>query len=191
MIGLKQAKHNTAMQFGRQIGQVCFSYATDNIANGNLYPADSTGLAISQDLINANYVTDPSVFAIISQVGYQAPTSSGSAITLKQQSVSWSYTCVSLTTTGGLSSSASDLTPLVYFNNGFGTAVTPNLKGGGGAVSVTYGADAPFGTDGVAVFYKGNNAVYLKAGLAGGSPGQITAFISANDTDSTTYTVAP
>jgi prepilin-type N-terminal cleavage/methylation domain-containing protein len=189
--GIKQAKHNAAMQTGRQIGQVTFSYSTDNTANGNLYPADTSALAISQDLINANYVTDPSIFAVTSQPLYQAPTSSGTAITLKAQSVSWSYTCISLNTTGGISSSASDLTPLVFFNNGFSTAVSNTLQGGTGtAVAVTYGAAAPFGTDGAAVFYKGNNALYLKAGLAG-TVGQIASFISANDIDSTKYNVAP
>jgi hypothetical protein len=65
------------------------------------------------------------------------------------------------------------------------------LQGGtGSGVSVTYGANAPFGNDGAAVFYKGSNAVYLKAG-ATGTPGQIPNFISADDTDNTAYLVAP
>src|SRR5271167_3655920 len=55
--GIKQAKHNAAMQLGRQIGQVCFSFSTDNVQGGNAYPADTTGAKIAQDLLNANYVT--------------------------------------------------------------------------------------------------------------------------------------
>src|ERR1039458_5660680 len=55
--GIKQAQHNAAMQTGRQIGQMCFSYATDNTANGGAYPSDATGSAIAQDLINSNYAT--------------------------------------------------------------------------------------------------------------------------------------
>ena len=70
--GIKQAKHNAALQTGRQIGQVCFSYATDNTVNGNAYPADKTAVAIAQDLMNANYVTDPSIFAVTSQAGINA-----------------------------------------------------------------------------------------------------------------------
>ena len=66
---IKQAKHNSALQTGRQIGQVCFSYATDNTQNGNAYPADKTAVAIAQDLMNANYVTDPTIFAVTSQAG--------------------------------------------------------------------------------------------------------------------------
>src|SRR5271156_2722853 len=61
--GIKQAKHNTALQTGREVGQVCFAYESDT----GFYPADATGVAIAQDLITANYVTDPSVFAISSQ----------------------------------------------------------------------------------------------------------------------------
>jgi prepilin-type N-terminal cleavage/methylation domain-containing protein len=188
--GIKQAQHNASMQWGRQLGQVCFSYATDNSQNGNAYPADATGLAICQDLLNANYVQDPNLFGVPQQSGYTKPTTSGTGTTLVNTNVSWSFTCVALTTTGGITSTASDLTPLVYFNNGAGTAVTtPFPASPGTAKSVTYGTAAPFKTDGAAVFYKGNNAVYLKA--LGATAGQITGFISANDTDSTTYLIAP
>ena len=187
--GIKQAKHNAAMQQARQIGQVCFSYSTDNTANGNLYPADSTGLTIAQDLMNANYVTDPGMFAITSQTGYTAPTTSGSG-GLTTTNVSWSFTVVSTNTSGGVSSSTGDLTPLVFFDNGWGTAVTSAVKGTGANVAVTYGSSAPFGTDGAAIFYKGNNALYVKAGFTG-TPGLISNFIALTDTDSTSYQVAP
>src|SRR5476651_1542638 len=62
--GIKQAKHNASMQTGRQIGQMCFSFATDNVVNGNAYPADTNGAAIASDLLNANYASDPSVFLV-------------------------------------------------------------------------------------------------------------------------------
>jgi prepilin-type N-terminal cleavage/methylation domain-containing protein len=187
--GIKQAKHNASMQQARQIGQVCFSYSTDNVQNANAYPADTTGLAVSQDLINANYVTDPSVFGVASQASFTPATASGTSVTLAQDSVSWSYTVLSTSTSGGITSASSDLIPLVYFNNGFGTAVaTPKAVPGTG-MTVTYGTAAPFGTDGAAIFYKGNNAVYVKA--LGSTAGQITGFISADCTDTTTYQVAP
>jgi prepilin-type N-terminal cleavage/methylation domain-containing protein len=188
--GIKQAQHNSAMQTGRQIGQMCFSYATDNTQNGNAYPADSTGMAIAQDLLNANYATDPGVFGISQQKGYTKATTTGTSSTLVPASVSWSFTCNSLSTTGGITSSTSDLMPLVFFNNGFSTAVASTLKATPGtAIPETYSAAAPFGTDGAAIFYKGNNAAYLKA--TGTTAGQITTFISANCTDTATYTVAP
>jgi prepilin-type N-terminal cleavage/methylation domain-containing protein len=190
--GIKQAQHNAAMQYGRQIGQMCFSFATDNIQNGNAYPADTSGMAICQDLINANYATDPNTFGIPQQPKYQKPITSGTGTTLVAANVSWSFTCVAATTTGGITSTASDLTPLVYFNNGIsGSPLTsPFPAQPGTAKTVTYGTQAPFGTDGAAIFYKGNNAVYVKAGTGGVGTGVIPAFLSANDTDTTAYVIA-
>ncbi len=190
MYAIKIAQHNASMQWGRQLGQVCFSYATDNSQNGNAYPADATGMAICQDLLNANYVQDPNLFGVPQQAGYTKPVTSASGTTLVNTNVSWSFTCTALTTVGGVTASASDLTPLIYFNNGFGTAVTsPFPATPGTAKSVTYGNSAPFRTDGATIFYKGNNATYVKA--LGTIPGQITTFISANDMDTTTYVIAP
>ena len=187
--GIKQAQHNSAMQTGRQIGQMFFSFATDNTQNGNAYPADATGLAVAQDLINGNYATDPNVFGISQETGYAKPTSTSTGTTLVQANVSWSFSCVTATPGGGITSAASDLTPLVYFNNGIGvTLTTPFPASPGTAKPITYAATAPFGTDGAAVFYKGNNAQYLKA--TGSPAGTITTFISANDTDTTTYVIA-
>src|ERR1700727_216318 len=70
---IKQAQHNAAMQYGRQIGQMCFSYSTDNIQNGNQYPADASGMAVCQDLLNAGYASDPNVFGVAQQLGYTKP----------------------------------------------------------------------------------------------------------------------
>src|SRR5271154_5128336 len=67
MNGLKQAKRNAYMQQSRQVGQVCFSYATDNTANGNAYPSDTSALLIAQDLLNAGYATDPNLFGVPGQ----------------------------------------------------------------------------------------------------------------------------
>jgi prepilin-type N-terminal cleavage/methylation domain-containing protein len=194
--GIKQAQHNAAMQYGRQIGQMCFSFATDNSSDGNKYPADTTGLAICQDLLTAGYATDPNVFGISQQTGYTKPVSTGTTTTLVNTNVSWSFTCVALNkqtatvTGGGLTSAASDLTPMIYFNNGAGVSIPspfPALAGTAKTVALT--AACPYGTDGIAVFYKGNNAVYLKAGTT--TPGTVDNFISANDTDTTTYLIAP
>ena len=189
--GIKQAQHNAAMQTGRQIGQMCFSFSTDNTQNGNAYPSDANATAICQDLLTANYATDPGVFGISQQPGYKKATTSGSTSTLDSggHSVSWSFTVQNLTTTGGITSSTSDLMPLVFFNNGPITGVVSTMKATPGTpFPVTYGAAAPFGTDGAAVFYKGNNASYLKA--TGTPAGTVAAFISANCTDTAQYTVS-
>ena len=192
--GIKQAQHNSAMQTGRQIGQMCFSFATDNSQNGNQYPSDITGLAVAQDLINAGYATDPGVFGIAQQTGYTKATTAGTTTTLVQNSVSWSFTCVTAAASPngvGISSTTSDLIPLVYFNNGFGVGIAANIKATpGAAVPETLTTAAPFGQDGIAVFYKGNNAVYIKATTIPAA-GTITTFISPNCTDTTNYAVAP
>jgi len=191
--GIKQAQHNSSMQTGRQIGQMCFSYATDNTVNGNAYPADTTGSAIAQDLLNSGYATDPGVFGISQQSGYTKATTSGTTSTLAAggTSVSWSFTCVAKSTTGGITSSTGDLIPLVYFNNGFATSITsPFPATPGTQINVAYGTSAPFKSDGATIFYKGNNAVYVKAGTGGAAAGSVP-FISANATDTTTYLIAP
>jgi type II secretory pathway pseudopilin PulG len=187
--GIKQAKHNAALQQVRQIGQICFAYSTDN----GSYPAGvttSTGVTIADQLINANYVTDPSVFVVSSQTGATAGTvSAGVSANMSSNNVSYSFT-ISSTAGTGITSNASDLIPLVYFNNGPGLGVTTTIQAtGSSAINVTYGAAAPFGTDGAAIFYKGNNAVYAKAGLTG-TIGQVANFVSANCTDTTSYSVA-
>jgi prepilin-type N-terminal cleavage/methylation domain-containing protein len=188
---LNTANHNASVQQGHQLGIVFFNYATDNADNGNLYPADVNATAIAQDLVAAHYLSDPRVFVIKSQAGYQSPTVAGTTITLTPQCVSWSFTCSTLAPKGGISSAASDLTPLIFYNNGFSKAVIPTIQGGTGSpISVTLQPAAPFGTDGIAVFYKGSNCVYMKAGL-NGTPNQVDNFVSAEDTDSTVYQVAP
>ena len=190
--GIKQAKHNASMQTGRQIGQMCFSYSTDNVQNGNAYPSDTNGAAIASDLINANYCTDPSVFLVSGQTGtalYAMPAA-GTAAALATSNMSWSITCNTITTTtGGITSAASDLTPLVFFNNGPGVALTATIHASAGVPgALTLTAACPFTTDGIAVFYKGNNAVYIKA-IANVLP--VGSFVSTNDTDIATYNVAP
>jgi prepilin-type N-terminal cleavage/methylation domain-containing protein len=192
--GIKQAQHNTSMQYGRQIGQMCFSYATDNTANGGQYPADTSAMAICQDLLNANYAQDPNVFGIAQQTGYVKPTSTTAGTTLVPTNVSWSFTCVTASAPPsgvGITSNASDLTPLVYFNMAASTSISnPFPATPGTAKNVTLQTGAPFGLDGIAVFYKGNNAVYLKSGTGGLPLGTVNAFISANDTDTAAYVIA-
>jgi len=196
--GIKQAKHNTAMQYGRQIGQMCFSYSTDNTQNGNAYPADTTAAAICSDLLNASYATDPSVFYVAGQdttaMSVYTMPAVGTSAAMLPANCSWCFTCQALTTTGGITSSTSDLMPLVYFNNGPSSSIVgANLTGTPGTpvnTTTALGANAPFQSDGAAVFYKGNNAVYLKAGTGGASPGIINGFVSANCQDTTKYSVA-
>jgi prepilin-type N-terminal cleavage/methylation domain-containing protein len=185
--GIKQAKHNASMQTGRQIGQMCFSFSTDNVQNGNAYPSDSTAALIASFLINASYATDPGVFLVSGQTGTKVGSASTGTVTLTSSNVSWSFTSANTSsTTGGITSNASDLIPLVFFNNGPASAILTTIPTAAAGTSVVMAAGAPFGTDGAAVFYKGNNAVYVKA-----IAGTINNFISTNCTDTSGYQVAP
>ncbi len=187
--GIKQAKHNAAMQTGRQIGQMCFSFSTDNTQNGNLYPADTNGAAIASDLMNASYATDPSVFLVSGQTltGPYTMPAAGTSVSLATSNCSWSFTTISAATGGGISSSASDLTPLVYFNKGAGVGIITTFTPSSGVSAITLTSSCPFGTDGIAVFYKGNNAAYIKASAGTLGTG---VFVSTNDKDTQAYAVA-
>jgi len=181
------------MQTGRSLGQVCFSYATDNTANGNTYPSDATAFAIGNDLLKAGYATDPNIFGISSQTGFTAPTSTATGSTLVAASCSWCFTTLGTTTTSGINANASDLVPLVYFNNGFSTSptgATTFTPVPGTGLGATVSSAAPFQTDGMAIFYKGNNATYVKSVPSGTGTIPVGSFVSANCTDSTAYTVA-
>ncbi len=190
--GIKQAKRNGYMQTGRSIGQVCFSYATDNTANGNAYPSDATAYQIAGDLLTLGYATDPNLFGISSQTGFSKATTSGTTSTLNANSCSWCFTTLGTTTTSGITSTTSDLIPVVYFNNGFSaspTGATTFVQASGG-LGATVSSAAPFQTDGMAIFYKGNNATYVKSVPVNSGTIPTGSFLSANCTDTTTYTVA-
>src|SRR5476649_502408 len=62
--GIKQAKHNVAMQGARTVGQLCFNYSSDNTTGGNRYPFCSSAAALAQLLITAGYATDGSIFVV-------------------------------------------------------------------------------------------------------------------------------
>jgi len=188
--GIRIAKHNASMQTGRQLGQVCFAYSTDNTANGNSYPAATTATIIAQNLINANYVSDPSIFVVSGQTGVVPAVAAGGTITMASSNVSWSFTVQALNTLGGVTSTTSDLIPLIFFNASPGVALGSPFPAASGGKSITLATTSPFALDGIAVFYKGNNAEYLKAGT-GGTPGVVSGFISASCLDTTTYLIAP
>ena len=161
--GLRQARHNAAMHQAHQIGQCMFAYSTDN--NG-AYPDGNSSTAVFQKLIDGGYVTDPAIFYVplrgkVKAVGGQK---------LKPENVCWDVT-------SGVDSSSSDLVPLVFMT-GYRITYAP----GGSALSVIKpyppfwreprtwsewwnGAPDPdSGPSGIAICYKGNNAVFIRLG---------------------------
>jgi hypothetical protein len=52
------------MQQGRQIGQMMFSYSTDNFQNSNAYPDGKSSTEVFQKLLDGNYAADPAIFYV-------------------------------------------------------------------------------------------------------------------------------
>ncbi len=103
------------MQLARQLGQVCFSYSTDNTANGNAYPSGLSATAIANQLISSSYISDPSIFCVSGAAGGQKVYSGPLPVVLTSTNITWNFTVATLTTTGGVTSNTGDLIPLVYF----------------------------------------------------------------------------
>jgi hypothetical protein len=154
------------MQQGRQIGQCLFAFAADNTAGNNAYPDGSSSTEVFQKLIDGGYVTDPKIF-FVPMPGKVAPEPGQKK--LKPENVSWDVTVP-------VNLSSSDLVPLVFL-----TGYKVNYVPGGSAVPLKphpqighlrpptwwekWFGQPPFYTyepaTGAAIFYNGNNAVYL------------------------------
>jgi hypothetical protein len=186
--GIKQAIPNSGIQEGRQIGQCMFSYAVDN--NGN-YPDGKSSTEVFQKLLDGNYVNDPTIFYVPLPGKIKAIPGQK----LKPENVCWDVT-------SGVSSSSSDLVPLLFLT-GYRISYSP----GGSAVPIIK-PYPPFGNEprtwsqwwnraaplwkplqpGIIVFYKSNNSTFLKLDTSANSAGSIPNFIPASfDPDGKTY----
>ncbi len=141
------ARNNAVMQQVHAIGLAMFSYANDN--NG-AYPTGNSSTEVFQKLIDGGYVSDPSLF-FVKMPGKVASASNQ----LKPENV-----CFDVTVT--IDNKSSDQVPLVYLT-GFRVSFTP----GSSAVPVS---DAAKQAAGLPVYYKGNNAVFLRSGPDGSVP---------------------
>jgi len=176
MGGPRFARHNAAMQQARQIGQCMFPYSTDH--NG-VYPDGNSSTEVFQKLIDGGYVTDPAIF----YVPLPGKVKGVVGQKLKPENVCWDVT-------SGVDSRSSDLVPLVFL-----TGYRINYAAGGSAVPIIKpyppfwsvrtwsewwnGAPSPdYGPSGSAVFYKGNNAMYIKLWPTTNSDYAMTNFVS-------------
>lgn len=152
----KLGPHNFTMQVSRAIGQVMFSYAEDH--NG-AYPTGKSSTEVFQKLIDAGYVNDPSVFWS-EWVKVPGKTKATSNI-LKAENVCWDVTIPA-------DSHSDDSLPLVFLT-GYRIEYVPH-----GSATPLF----PWAKEwtGIAVFYKGNNAAFLKND--GQPDGMVTNFIS-------------
>jgi hypothetical protein len=170
------------MQQARQLGQLSFSFAVDNTANGNRYPGGSAATDVAATLVTGGYATDKSIFYVTGQAGGGASTSS----TLAGSNVSWCFTEDAGNAGTGLSN-CGDSIPVIFFNNTTSNSpISFPASANAASNSTTLAIGAPQGTDGMAIFYKGNNAVYVKAN----SSYICTGVIPASNTDTSTYNIA-
>jgi len=181
--GIRQARHNILMQNGRAIGQMFFSYATDNTAKGNAYPDGKSSTDVFQMLLDSGYANDPTVF-YIPMPGKIAPVKGQK---LKPENVSWDITVP-------VDSNSSDLLPLLFFT-GYKVSYVP----GGAAVPLIkplpqYGYNIhlrtwsewlfgiqPFDyspSGGIVVIFKGNNVSFVPRNAVLTTDGTIQNFIS-------------
>jgi hypothetical protein len=154
--GLKQARANAQMQQGRQIGQCMLSYATDHYGN---YPDGKSSTEIFQKLLDENYVTDPGIFYL---------PLSGKIQPVAGQKLKPENVCYDVTS--GVDSNSSDLLPLVFIT-GYKVMYAP----GGAAVPLV--KPCPLG---IAIFYKGNNAIFLRSATVENPDGSIPNFIPSD-----------
>jgi hypothetical protein len=178
--GIVHAPHNAAMERGRQIGQMLFSYATDNIKNRNFYPDGASSTEVFQKLLDGGYCDDPSIF-YVPMKGKVRPEA-GQKV-LKPENVSWDVT-------GGVDSSSPDPLPLVFLT-GWKVIYAPS------AVTVPLikpyprwawdnpnpgffdwlFAWSPYNDSGMAVFCKGGSAFFEKLTITPNGDGSIPNFI--------------
>jgi hypothetical protein len=135
--GMRMAKQSARMQTARQIGLCLYAYSVDH--NGK-YPTGKSSTDIFQQLIDQNYVNDPAVF-YFSMPGKTPATTNK----LKPENV-----CFDIT--NGVQSDDPDTLPVVS-STGYKIDYVP-----GGKAHLLANGDP----GGVAVFFKGNNAAFLR-----------------------------
>lgn len=157
--GIKKGKESAAMQTCRTLALAEFQYATDN----SNYPDGADAGALATALASGNYVTDPSIFRISGDASVSSPATAG---TYTSANVSYDFMGFDDTATphAGIPTSAPDLLPVVWSPSKAVTAPS----GTGGETPVSSTSTGYFGTDGVAIAYKSNNAFFRTAGLSSG-----------------------
>jgi len=159
--GLEKAKENMAMQQARAIALAMYQYSIDH--NG-AYPEGKTSTEVFQKLLDEKYISDPAFF-YVSMPGKIKATSN----TLTSENVCYDVT-------SGVTPDTSGQLPLVFI-----TGYTMQYTAGGSASREADIKSLP----GIAMAYKSNRAIFLKAGPDGTVPNVIAADF---DSGSKTYT---
>ena len=168
---IKKAQQSSGVQSAHAIGLAMYSYANDN---QQTYPDKSGGGATAQDVARAllagGYVTDATIFGLSgdqSSTYVKITSSTNTATSITQANISWDF----LVNNGnGVSSTGYPFCPLVWStlsSTGGGTAPTTFNVTAGTAITAIPGAQNPFGTAGVAVFYINNASAFNTTQISG------------------------
>ena len=171
--GIKKAHQSAGMQEAHALGLALLSFANDNNSTypDTSNPTGNTGTgaaAATQPLIAGGYVTDPSIFFISGGTAVQyTGTTAAAATTITANNVSWDFTGNGGT---GITQSYPDEGPLMWSTVTGGTA--PNVGGltGTGAIAITAipNSKNPFGTAGMAVYFKNGSSKFVVSSLVAG-----------------------
>ena len=180
---LEKSRISHAVENARTISTILSQYATDN--NGVYPTGEGTSAAgksegIARNLLENNYTPDAAIFALGSAVPYAGKASDFSDITASN--ISWDFTAGATATTG-ITSTDPDLLPTVYST---GETITYPATAGAD-FDLTLSGHGPFGTKGVVVAYKSNNAAFIK-GTPSGTTAICPGFISREFKSAGTYT---
>jgi len=128
----------------KNIGIALSSYAADN--NG-AYPNEATATEALRKLGEGGYLSSAAILAT-------APQTPGNFSSLSSSNVSWAMTM-------GATEQDSDLLPLL-FSRGNSVVHPSGEVSEAQALTLNPSGDGPWKADGIAVFYKGNQAKFIR-----------------------------
>jgi hypothetical protein len=156
LVGLSHAQRDEVAEQCRQIGAVFVAYSADNGLNGNAYPNGKSSTEVFQKLLDAGYITDPTIFYF----PLPGKTKPSVGKKLKPENVCFDVT-------SGADSNAPDGLPLVFI-----TGYKVRYAAGAAAVPVA----KPFPPT-MMVFYKINSSKFIFPDPVPNSDGSIPKFV--------------
>ncbi len=148
---LKKARQTADVSNAKNIGLALSSFAADN---GGAYPDEGTSTEAFRKLGEGGYLSSAAILAT-------APQKAGSFNALTESNVSWSMTM-------GVTEQDSDLLPLLFSRGNAVAHPAAELTEPADLVLNPTG-DGPWKADGIAVFYKSNQAKFIRGVDRGGS----------------------
>jgi prepilin-type N-terminal cleavage/methylation domain-containing protein len=175
--GIKQAQESTTVQVAHQLGALEFAYSNDY---NQTYPYGTDGHTIANLLLNGGYASDPSIFYVANTPNATKVTTATTPWALVANNENWDF-MVDTTNLKGLTSAATDACPLCQLT---GATVTMGTTGTSIDSSATINPTlTAFGADGIAVYYKGNNAKFVKGISTSAASATISTYVDTSFSD--------